>query len=111
MRNLALLVLATALAIGCSRHHGVDTGPVVASFKTADPTLKIDADKAVAAIKAGNLPEALTQFQRLAGRAKLSAEQQQAIKDTIAAIQQQMQAAANKSAENAKKASPQEKRR
>jgi predicted Zn-dependent protease len=106
MTKLAWLILATILATGCSRHHGVDTGNLASRFKTAEPTLKAEAAAAIKAIKAGNFPEALTELQKLAKRAKLDTEQQQAVKDVIAQIQKQMQDAANQAAENAKKAVP-----
>ena len=109
MTKLALLVLAVTLACGCGRHHGVNTGHLAASFKTAEPTLKADADKAIATIKAGNFTDATAELQHLARRAKLSAEQQQAIQDTIAEIEKQVQAAASKAAADAKKALPQKK--
>ena len=109
MMKRALLILAVAFAFSCSRHHGVNTGRLADSFKTAEPTLKAEADKAIAAIKAGNFTDATTELQKLARRAKLSEEQQQAIQDTLAQIEKQVQAAASKAAADAKKALPQKK--
>jgi hypothetical protein len=109
MVKFALLILASALAFGCGRHHGVNTGRLAASFQTAEPTLKAQAEKAIAAIKAGNFTDATTELQQLARRAKLSAEQQQTVRDTIAEIEKQVQLAASKAAADAKKALPQKK--
>jgi len=101
MKNLAWLILATILVACCSRYHGIDTGNLASTFKKAEPTLKAEAVAAIKAIKAGDFSEALTGLQKLSKRAKLDAEQQQAVKDVIAQIQKQMQ-----DAENAKKAVP-----
>jgi len=106
MIKMTWLFLALILATGCSRSHGVNTGALASSFKTAEPTLKAEADKAIAAIKAGNFTEAIAELQRLAKRAKLTAEQQQIIKDTIAQVQKQMEAAASKAAADAKRSLP-----
>ena len=109
MMKRASLILAVAFAFSCSRHHGVNTGRLADSFKSAEPTLKAEADKAISALKAGNFTEATTELQKLARRAKLSAEQPQAIQDTLAQIEKQVQAAASKAAADAKKALPQKK--
>jgi len=90
--------------IGCSKRGGVDTGKLESSFQTAEQALKTEADKAVAAIKAGNYEQALAELQNLAKKAKLTAEQQQAIKDTIAAIEKLMTEMAEKAASDAEKA-------
>ena len=84
MKRLALAML---LAIGCSRHHGIETGRLASSFQTAEPSLKAEANKVIADVKAGKLPEALAELRPLSRRAKLTAEQQQAVKDVITQIQ------------------------
>ena len=99
----AALVVGIGL-VGCSKKSSVDTGKLESSFRSAQPAAKSDVDKAVTAIKAGNYSEALTDLQSLAKKAKLTPEQQQAIKDTIAAIQKQMAEAASKAASDAQKA-------
>ncbi len=109
MHKLVGWMLVALLVCGCSRHHGVDTGRLADSFNSGDPTLKTEADQAIAAIKAGHLPEALAQLERLGRRAKLSAEQQQAIQDVIVQIQKQMEQAAKKAADDAQKKLPQKK--
>ncbi|MGA2221218.1 MAG: hypothetical protein ABSH21_05455 [Verrucomicrobiia bacterium] len=101
---LSGLMVVTLLFIGCSRKSSVHTGRLESSFQSPESVHKNEADKAVAAIKAGNYSEALTQLQQLARKAKLTAEQQQAIKDVIAQLQKQMTDMANKSASDAGKA-------
>ena len=103
MIRMTRLILALILVTGCSRHHGVDTGTLASSFKMAEPTLKAEADKAIADIKDGNFNDAIAELQRLAKRAKLTAEQQQVIKDTIDQIQKQIEIAANAKKPPAKK--------
>ena len=88
------LLLTLILAIGCGRSHGVDTGNLASSFKTAEPSLKAEADKAILSIKAGNFTDAVAELEHLGKRAKLTAEQQQVIKDTIDQIQKQIEIAA-----------------
>lgn len=109
MKKIALVmvgVMAVSLALaGCGKK-GVNTSKLESSFKSAEPATQSDADKAVSAIKAGNYSEALTDLQRLAGKAKLTPEQQQAIKDVMAQVQQQITDAANKAAGDLKKSLP-----
>lgn len=99
-------VMAVSLAlVGCGKK-GVNTSKLESSFKSAEPATQSDADKAVAAIKAGNYSEAMTDLQRLGAKAKLTPEQQQAIKDVMAQVQQQLTEAANKAAADMKKSLP-----
>jgi hypothetical protein len=98
MKRLAWLCLATVLATGCGRYHGIDTANLSSSFKLAEPSLKTEADTAIKAIRDNKLPDALAELQKLAKRAKLSAEQQQAVKDLIVQIQNKMEADAKKAA-------------
>ena len=99
MKKTVWLMLATILVFGCSRHHGIRTGDFAASFRTADPTVKIEADAVIKYIKDGKLPDALAELQILAKRAKLSAEQQQAVKDLIQQISAKMETDAKKAAQ------------
>lgn len=101
MKHLASIVVvalaATIVFTGCAKK-GVDTGKLESSFKSAEPATQSSVDKAVSAIKAGNYSEALATLQSVAAKAKLTPEQQQAIKDVIAQVQKQMADAANKAA-------------
>jgi hypothetical protein len=83
---LAVAVASFGLLLGC-RPRGVNAAELKSTFKTAEPALKTEADKAVAALKAGKPDEALTILRKLAGRAKLTADQQLAIKNTISQIE------------------------
>jgi len=80
--------IALAFA-GCSKSSSakVDTAPVEKSFATADPTTKTSADKAVSAIKGGDYTSAVNELKTLASNAKLTPEQQQAVKDVMAQVQ------------------------
>lgn len=98
MKKFVWVCLAGVLAVSCSRHHGIDTGNLSSCFKRAEPTLKTEADTIIKAIRDDKLPDALTELQKLAKRAKLSAEQQQAVKDLISQIQTKMEADAKKAA-------------
>jgi len=96
MKRILWLIPTIILAFGCSRHHGIHTGDFASSFKTAEPTIKVEADAVIKYIRDGKLPDALAELQILSKRARLSAEQQQAIKDLIRQIQAKMQADAKK---------------
>ena len=90
-------VMVVALAVGgCSKGSKVDTAPLEKSFKTAEPATQSSADKVVSEIKAENYSQALTDLQTLAKNAKLTPEQQQAIKDVMAQVQQAITDAAAK---------------
>ena len=103
--RIFVVTLSVSLAIvGCARKNHVSTAELQSSFKSSDPAMQSQVDKAVSAVKAGNYSEALTDLQALAKKAKLTPDQQQAIKDTIAAIQKQVSEMANKSAGDAQKA-------
>ncbi len=97
-------ILMLTVVIGCGKKSSVDTGKLESSFKSAEPATQSESDKAIAAVKAGNYSEALADLQRLAGKAKLTAEQQAAIKDVVAQVQKAMTDAANKAATDAQKA-------
>lgn len=98
-------VMATTLAlVGCSKQSGVDASALETSFKSADATVKDSADKAIAAIKAADYPGAIVELKKLAENAKLTPEQQQAIKDMMAKVQGGIGEAAGKATEEAGKA-------
>ncbi len=100
---IVTLVLAAAVAVvGCAKK-GVDTSKVEKSFATSDPGTKGDVDKAVDSVKAGNYPSALASLQKVAAKAKLTPEQQQALNDLIDQVQKQMTASAEKATAEAQK--------
>ncbi len=93
---LVMAVLTLAVA-GCNKNKAnVDTAPVEKSFSSADPAVKSSADKAVSAIKSGDYAGALTELKTLAANAKLTPEQQQAIKDVMAQVQNALTGMATK---------------
>lgn len=97
--------LAATLALaGCSNSSSVDTSKLETNFKSAEPATQSVADKAVAAIKSADYASALTQLQSLAAQAKLTPEQQTAIKDVMAQVQKLIADAASKAAGEAGKA-------
>ena len=100
---VAVVCLAGLMLAGCGKKHGVNTAKLEKSFAAADASTKPVADSAVSAIKAGNYAGATADLQKLAAQANLTPEQKQAVADTLAQVQQHMQAAAAKAAEKAKK--------
>jgi len=100
-----LMIVGLSLA-GCGKKSSVDTAQLQSSFKSADSATQSDVDKAVASIRDANYSQALSQLQTLAKKAKLTPEQQQAIKDVIAQVQQQVTEMANKSAGDLQKSLP-----
>ncbi len=112
---IVLPMTAVALAFaGCSKNQSnIDTAPVEKSFASAEPTAKTSAEKAVSAIKSGDYNSALSELKTLAGNAKLTPEQQQAIKDIMAQVQKAVadmaakaQGAAGKAADDLQKSLP-----
>ena len=99
-----LVVVMLVLVVGCGKKSSVDTGKLESSFQAAEPGLKSDADKVVADVKAGKYSEALADLQSLAKKAKLTPEQQAAIKDVIAQVQKVLAEAADRAAADAQKA-------
>lgn len=98
---LSIVLIASAAMIGCG---GSPASKVESSFASAEPSLKESAQKAVDAVKAGNYAGAAAQLQALAGNAKLTPAQQQAIQELVADVQKQIQEKAAQAAEGAKKA-------
>ena len=99
---VAIMTVAVDL-VGCKKS-GVDTSNLESSFKSAEPASQSSADKAVSAIKAGDYAGAMTELKSLGEKAKLTPEQQQAIKDMVAQLQQMVAGAAKQAGENASKA-------
>jgi len=101
---LTALAVAALTLTGCSKKESVDTTPVEKSFASADPATKTSADQAVSAVKSGDYTGAMTQLQKLASQAKLTPEQQQAVKDVIDQVQKQLADTATKAGKDAEKA-------
>ncbi len=102
--TLAAVAASALLLSGCANKNSVDTAPLEKSFASAEPANKSVADKAVSAIKTGDYTGATAELQKLAAQAKLTPEQQQAVKDTLAALQKQLSDVAAKATKDAGKA-------
>lgn len=100
-----LIVIAAAAFVvaGCSKQ-SVDTSKLQATFQAAEPAAKSAVDTAATAIKNADYSGAVTQLQALAGKYKLTDEQQAAVKDTIASVQKVIADLASKAAGDASKA-------
>jgi outer membrane protein assembly factor BamD (BamD/ComL family) len=104
--NIIRIMLSLAVVIGLA---GAGCGQSAASrversFASAEPAAKESAEKAVQAVNAGNFTEAMAHLTSLAGKAKLTPEQQQAVKDLIAELQEKLKAEVSKATEGAQKA-------
>ncbi|HXI84664.1 MAG TPA: hypothetical protein VNL17_11320 [Verrucomicrobiae bacterium] len=104
---MPVVALGALLAIsGCGKKGRVSTSELQSSFKSAEPAMQTLVNNAVLAVKSNNYPEALSNLQTLSHKARLTPDQQQAVKDTIAAIQQKASGTANKPAEEAQPKQP-----
>lgn len=108
--KLQKIVLTTCIAlafavVGCNKQsNSVDTAPIEKSFSSADATTKSSADSVISEIKNANYSGAMADLQKLAANAKLTPEQQQAIKDVLAQVQKALADTASKAADGANKA-------
>lgn len=98
----SVAVLALAL-VGCGKK-GVDTSKLEKSFASAQADAKGAVDSAVSSIKAGDHASAMASLQRAAAQAQLTPQQEAALKDVIAQVQEQLQQAVKKAAGDAQKA-------
>jgi hypothetical protein len=103
------IIVATCFAlgfavVGCNKQSSVDTAPIEKSFASADAPTKTSADSVVTEIKSANYSGALADLQKLAANAKLTPEQQQAVKDVLTQVQKALADTANKAAGDANKA-------
>ena len=96
---MLVVALGASLAItGCGHKGAVSTSELQSSFKSAEPAMQSQVDKAVVAVKSNNYSEALSDLQILAHKARLTPDQQQVLKDTIATIQNKISSTTNKPA-------------
>ncbi len=104
-RFFVIAVMALMMAIvGCSKRGSVDTTALEKTFKEAEAASQSAAQKVVAAVKAEDFPGAVSQLEALAKNAKLTPEQQQAVKDVLAQVQKALSEAASKASTEANKA-------
>ncbi len=100
-----VLVVLTFSFLGCGKSsQTVDPAPLESNFSSADASAKGSADKAVAAIKAGDYAGAMAELKTLGSNAKLTPAQKQAVSDVIAQIQQALASSAAKAQGDATKA-------
>jgi len=102
-----ILVAITAAAFalgGCKKASGVDTSKLESSFTSAEPATQTSVDKAVSAIKSADYTGALAELKSLAEKAKLTPEQEQAIKDVVAQLQEMVADTAKQAGEKASEA-------
>jgi len=101
--GLALLGLT-----GCSKSGSdaaaIDTSKLQSTFSAVAAVDKAEVEKAIGAIKSGDFASAVTSLKQAAANVKLTPEQQQAIKDTLAQVQAKLGAAATEAADKAKTA-------
>jgi predicted small lipoprotein YifL len=100
---LAVALGASLTITGCGNKGRVSTSDLQSSFKSAEPAMQSQVDKAVTAVKSNNYPEALSDLQVLAHKARLTPDQQQVLKDTMAAIQDKISSTTNKPPEAPRK--------
>ena len=76
-----MLLAVAVFGTGCGKSDPtkVDAAPVEKSFASAEPGLKATAQKAVEAIKKGDLATASTELQKLLAEAKLTDDQKKAV--------------------------------
>ncbi|HEX2999412.1 MAG TPA: hypothetical protein VHR86_04160 [Armatimonadota bacterium] len=83
---VTLVAVLTMALVGCSKQKGVDTTKLQKSFAAADTTTQSTVNKIIIAVQSEDYPNATAELNKLATNAKLTPEQQQAIKDTLAQI-------------------------
>jgi len=93
----AIMALTLAMS-GCSKQSSVDTALFERTFKSAEAGVQTSADKVVTAIKVGDHSGALAELKTLANNAKLTPDQQQAIKNVRAQVEKLIADAASKAA-------------
>ena len=98
MKIFVRLFLIVALALGlsaCGKKEAgpLDLGALEKAFATAEAAIKAPADKAVTAARAGDYETLVRELSRLSLNEKLTAEQQNAIKEVLPKAQAIMAAA------------------
>jgi len=100
LHYLGALTAAFAITFaGCSKDGSIDTSKVESTFAAAEPSAKSQVDQIVTAVKAGDFAAASAPLQALASNAKLTPDQQQAVKDLMTQVQEKVKEAAAKVAE------------
>ena len=107
--NIQKILITASIAltfafVGCNKQGAsVDTAPLEKSFQSADAPAKSTSDSIVAEIKSANYSGAVSDLTKLAQNTKLSAEQQQAVKDILAQVEKALADTAAKAGADASK--------
>ena len=101
---VTVFAIGSLMVAGCKKEGSVDTSGFEKAFASAEPASKSTADTAASSAKSGDYAGALTQLQKLSAAAKLTPEQQQAIKDLMAQLQSKATDAASQAGKDAQKA-------
>ncbi|MCC7519569.1 MAG: hypothetical protein IT578_10330 [Verrucomicrobiae bacterium] len=96
----AVVLLFALLSFGCGKKE-VDTSRLEKSFAPAQAEVKADVDQAVRLVKSGDYAGALSSLQQAATQAQLTSEQEAAIRDVIAQVQERLSQAVKKAAGDA----------
>jgi len=104
-----ITVMAAAFAlVGCKKSgtgtSSVDTSKLESSFESAEPAAQSSVEKAVSSIKSTDYAGAMTELKSLADKVKLTPEQQQAVNDVVAQLQQVIADTAKQAGEKASEA-------
>jgi hypothetical protein len=103
-RKLSAVMAFTLAMVSCTKQGSIDITSFEQSFKSAQAAAQTSAEKVVAGIKASEYSGAIAELKTLAGNAKLTAEQQRAVKNLMAQLQKFVEDAAGKVADDASKA-------
>lgn len=104
-KSLFLTITVAGLTlVACSKKGGVDTSAFESSFKSADAATQSTAEKVTASVKSEDYAGAMSGLQSLSTTDKITPEQQSAVKDLTAKIEDAIKAAGTKMLDDTKKA-------
>jgi hypothetical protein len=83
---MVLALVLGVLTVGCSKARKVETDKLTHSFASASAEVKAEVQKAMGAIKTRDFTTALTSLKKVVDAGNLTADQKQAISDTVTDI-------------------------
>jgi hypothetical protein len=98
---IAVMILAAAFG-GCGKK-GIDTSKLERSFQASEPTAKQNVQSVVQAVEKQDYAAATASLQKLATQAKLTPDQQEAIKEVLEQVKAKLTETLNKTAGDAQK--------
>ncbi|MCX7824712.1 MAG: hypothetical protein N2689_04055 [Verrucomicrobiae bacterium] len=98
---MAVMILAAAF-IGCGKK-GVDTSKLERSFQSAEPSAKQNVQNVVQAVEKQDYAAATASLQKLAAQAKLTPDQQEAVKEVLEQLKAKLAETAKKATGDAQK--------